>query len=67
MTVTDGAFTVLQNGGFYAMVAIVFIVLIFAPLIYIVVLSKGAEHDRLVKIIDAFGRLIRSTKKVHPR
>jgi uncharacterized paraquat-inducible protein A len=67
MTVPDEAFTMLQNGGFYAMVALVFIVVIFAPLIYIVVLTKGAAHDRLVKIIDAFGRLIRSTKKVRPR
>jgi hypothetical protein len=62
MTVPDGFFPMLQNGGLGAMFMFVFVVLIFAPLIYAAVLGKGPSHRRLVNVIDAFARLVAASK-----
>lgn len=58
MTVPDEVFSMLQNGGMYVMVMFMFLVLVFAPLIYIAVLGKGSSHNRLVKILRAFTELV---------
>lgn len=58
MTVPNEAFSMLQNGGMYVMAMFMFLVLVFAPLVYIAVLSKGNSHTRLVKVINAFTELV---------
>lgn len=62
MTVPDGLFPMLQNGGLGAMFVFMFVVLVFAPLIYAAVLGKGPSHRRLVNVIDAFTRLVAASK-----
>jgi hypothetical protein len=63
MTVPDTLVSLLQNGGTCLMVVLVLIILVFAPLVYLVVLSDGPAHTRLVDVMDAFGRLIQSSKR----
>lgn len=67
MPVPDGVFSMLQNGGLYAMFMFMFVVLVFAPLIYVAVLSRGPSHNRLVEVIDAFSRFVTALKKPKTR
>jgi hypothetical protein len=67
MTVPDGFFPMLQNGGLYVMAAFICLVLVFAPLIYIAVLSSGSAHNRLVEIIKAFTGLVAAYRKPKTR
>ena len=63
MTVPDEAFSMLQNGGLYLVTAFTILVLVFAPLVYIVVLSNGPSQNRLVKIINALTDLVAALRK----
>lgn len=45
--------SLLAAGGSSTVLVLIVLIMIFAPLIYIVVLSKGPAADRLVKIIEA--------------
>lgn len=62
MPVPEVFFSALQNGGFMLVVTLLIPVVLFTPLIYVAVLTDGASHKRLVKIIRAVSGMITALK-----
>lgn len=62
MTVPEVFSSALQNGGLLLIATFLIPVILFTPLVYLAVLTNGASHKRLVKIIRAVSGLITALK-----